>query len=221
MATFFDLGPPDRKTGNARRDPNTAAAAAAIESAASRDADKDPSPFAQRLIREAERGGFGQAGPQFALGDGGVWIRFAVGELFPDAARIFGPAHVPELVSDAAKPVRGPGDTAKALAKRRRGMTGDGRLRPAIDELKPHAPRHEAAKEAACCFESSRSRMDCPALPRRRPSGRLGPGRVDLPEPCLRAAQEVRDVPEFRGRQQDPRPTQCRRIQRLRRLSRI
>ena len=72
------------------------------------------------------------------------------------------PCRVPERVSDVAKAVRGPGDMAKALAKRWRGMTGDGRLQPAIDELKSHAPRREKAKEAAGCFESSRSRMDCP-----------------------------------------------------------
>ena len=162
MATFFDLGPPDKKTGNAQRDPKTAAAAAAIESAASRDADKDPSPFAQRLLREAERSGFGRAGPQFALGDGGAWIWNTVGELFPDAVQILDPAHVLERVSDAAKAIRGRGDMAKALAKRWRGMTGDGRLQPAIDELKSHAPRHEKAKEAAVCFESNRSRMDYP-----------------------------------------------------------
>ena len=38
VATFFDLGPPDRKTGHSQRDLDTVTVTAAIESAASRDA---------------------------------------------------------------------------------------------------------------------------------------------------------------------------------------
>ncbi|MCY4188745.1 MAG: hypothetical protein OXD30_09705 [Bryobacterales bacterium] len=48
--------------GRPVRNPGSASYSAAIESAASRDTDADPSPFAQRMRREAER--------RVILGDG-------------------------------------------------------------------------------------------------------------------------------------------------------
>ncbi|MDE0303591.1 MAG: hypothetical protein OXI87_01715 [Albidovulum sp.] len=121
-------------------------------------AGKQPSPFAQRLAREAERRGYGRSDVQFALGDGGAWIWNTVGELFPDAIQILDLYRVLERISDAAK----------ALAKRWRGMIKSGRLQPVVDELKSHAPRHGMAGEAAACFENNRARMD---YPRRRSAG--------------------------------------------------
>ena len=176
-AAFFNLGPPDKKTGNAQRDPGSAAAAAAIESAAARDADKEPSPFAQRLAREAERRGYGRSGPQFALGDGGAWIWNTVGELFPGAIQILDLYHVLERLSDVAKAVHGRGEMAEALAKRWRGMAEPGRLQPVVNELKSHAPRHAIAGETATYFENNRSRMD---YPRYRAAGLpVGSGAVE------------------------------------------
>ena len=61
-AVFFNPGEPDPETGNARRDPGSVTVTAAIETAACRDTDKALSPFAMRLICEAERRGCGRSG---------------------------------------------------------------------------------------------------------------------------------------------------------------
>ena len=49
------------KTGIPMRDPDSVSYTAAIETAASRDTDREPSPFAQRVCREAERRRFAAA----------------------------------------------------------------------------------------------------------------------------------------------------------------
>ena len=58
---------------------------AAIESAL--DTDKELSPFAQRVDREAPRRGFHDAERRVILGDGALWIWNIASELFPDADR--------------------------------------------------------------------------------------------------------------------------------------
>ena len=62
------------KTGRPMRDPGSVSYSGAIESAASRDTDPNPSPFARRVRREAERRGFPQAQRRVVLGDGAAWI---------------------------------------------------------------------------------------------------------------------------------------------------
>jgi len=56
------------------RDAGSVTYSAAIESAASRDTDDDPSAFAARAMREATRRGFDRAPRQAVLGDGAPWI---------------------------------------------------------------------------------------------------------------------------------------------------
>ena len=57
------------KTGIPMRDPDSVSYTAAIETAASRDTDREPSPFAQRVCREAERRRFAAADRRVILGD--------------------------------------------------------------------------------------------------------------------------------------------------------
>ena len=61
---------------------------AAVESAASRDTDLEPSEFARRVRREAERRGFTLAKHQVILGDGAAWIWRMAQEDYPDALQI-------------------------------------------------------------------------------------------------------------------------------------
>ena len=70
------------------RDPGSVTYSAAIETAASRDADTGPSPFARRVIREAERRGFNKAPRRVVLGDGAAWIWNLADEYFPGAIQI-------------------------------------------------------------------------------------------------------------------------------------
>ena len=76
------------KTGIAMRDPDSVSYTAAIETAASRDTDREPSPFAQRVCREAERRRFADADRRVILGDGAPWIWALADECFPDAIQI-------------------------------------------------------------------------------------------------------------------------------------
>ena len=71
------------KTGIAMRDPDSVSYTAAIETAASRDTDREPSPFAQRVCREAERRRFADAERRVILGDGAPWIWALADECFP------------------------------------------------------------------------------------------------------------------------------------------
>ena len=70
------------------RDPDSVSYTAAIETAASRDTDREPSPFAQRVCREAERRRFADADRRVILGDGAPWIWALADECFPDAIQI-------------------------------------------------------------------------------------------------------------------------------------
>ena len=63
------------KDGLPVRDPGSVSYSAAVESAASRDTDRLPSPLAQRAHREARRRGFDTAPRRVVLGDGAEWIR--------------------------------------------------------------------------------------------------------------------------------------------------
>ena len=76
------------KTGIPMRDPDSISYTAAIETAASRDTDREPSPFAQRVCREAERRRFADADRRVILGDGAPWIWALADECFPDAIQI-------------------------------------------------------------------------------------------------------------------------------------
>ena len=62
------------KAGRPSRDPGSVSYSAAVESAASRDTDPQPSAFAQRAYREAIRRGFDTADRQVVIGDGAAWI---------------------------------------------------------------------------------------------------------------------------------------------------
>ena len=74
--------------GRPVRDPGSVSYSATIESAASRDTDPDPSAFAQRMRREAERRGFPLARRRVILGDGASWIWRIATEDYPGAIQI-------------------------------------------------------------------------------------------------------------------------------------
>lgn len=63
-----------KKDGRPERDAGSVSYSAAIESAASRDTDPEPSAFAQRARREARRRGFDRARRRVVVGDGARWI---------------------------------------------------------------------------------------------------------------------------------------------------
>lgn len=139
------------KEGIPVRDPGSVSYSAAIESAASRDTDKELSEFAQRVEREARRRGFDQATRHVVLGDGALWIWNLTGELFPGAIQIVDLYHAKQHVSDVAKAIYGAGsDLAEQWAKLRRDEFDDGKIESLLAALRVHT---EAHKEARKCFD--------------------------------------------------------------------
>ena len=85
------------------RDPGSVTYTAAIESAASLDTDPDPSEFARRMRREAERRGFTLAPRRVILGDGASWIWRVASEDYPGAIQIVDLWHSKEKLWGVAK----------------------------------------------------------------------------------------------------------------------
>ena len=137
---------------------------AAIDSAASRDVDPEPSAFAARLEREAKRAGFAAARVKVVLGDGAKWIWNVVSELFPGATEIVDLWHAMEHVWAVGRAVFGAETAAcEAWSKKVCAALSEGRLDDVLAALR----RHEANDEARRCIgyvENNRARMRYPAF---------------------------------------------------------
>ncbi len=164
--------------GAPTRDPDSATHNAAIETAACRDADAEPPPFARRVLREARRRGFESAERQAVLGDGAAWIWNLADEHFPRAIQIVDVFHAKEHLFETAKAIHGPGsDLAQAWGRRRRRELDEGRLDDLIAALAAHAPTCEAARRDVGYFSRNRQRMRYPEF---RAAGlRIGSGVVE------------------------------------------
>ena len=151
------------KDGSPVRDPGSSTWNAAIESIATRDTDKEPAPFAQRILREAERRGFNGASRQVVIGDGAAWIWRFSDEYFPGAIEIVDVFHAKGHIFDVAKAVYGPGtDMAAQWARKQCEDLDEGRIDDVIAALKSHAERHEEARKNVEYFSNNRTRMDYP-----------------------------------------------------------
>lgn len=151
------------KNGAPVRDPGSVSYSAAIESAASRDTDKDISPFAQRVEREARRRGFERARRRVVLGDGALWIWNLADELFPGAIQIVDLYHAKGNLWDAAKAIYGPGtDLALHWGKQRRDDLDQGHIDAILEALSVHAPGNDEARKSFDYFERNRTRMRYP-----------------------------------------------------------
>ncbi len=109
VAVFHTAERRNPKTGLPERDAGSARRTAAIDSAASRDVDAEPSAFARRLWRAAERFGFAAAKRQVVVADGAKWIWNAAAELFPNAVRVVDIRHARERLREVGRAVYGAG----------------------------------------------------------------------------------------------------------------
>ena len=91
--------------GRPVRDPGSVTYGAAIETIASRETDPDPSPFAGRALREAERRCFDEAPRRAVLGDGALWIWNWADEYAPGAIQIVDIFHAKGHLFDVAKAI--------------------------------------------------------------------------------------------------------------------
>ena len=153
------------KTGIPMRDPDSVSYTAAIETAASRDTDREPSPFAQRVCREAERRRFADADRRVILGDGAPWIWALADECFPDAIQIVDIFHAKSHLWDVAKAIYTPGsDLAAQWAKQRRDELDAGRISAIVAALAHHAPTCDEARKCIDYLIRNRKRMRYPAF---------------------------------------------------------
>ena len=148
------------KTGRPRRDPVSASYSAAIESAASRDTDPEPSAFARRVRREAERRGFPQAQRRVVLGDGAAWIWRIAAEDYPGAIQIVDLFHVKEHLHEVSKALwPDDPDRARLWADVRCDELDDGCLADVLAVLRSLASDCNKAAGCADYIEHNRERM--------------------------------------------------------------
>lgn len=149
--------------GLPQRDPGSVSYSAAIESAASCDTDKQLSPFAQRVEREARRRGFDRAPRRVVLGDGAPWIWNLADEILPGALQIVDLFHAKGHLWDVAKAIYGAGtDLAEQWAKARRDELDEGKIDDLLDALRHHAATHDEARKCLDYIQRNRDRMRYP-----------------------------------------------------------
>ncbi len=145
------------QTGRPMRDPGSVSYCAAIESAASRDTDRHPSAFAQRVRREAERRGFPQAGRRVVLGDGALWIWSLCQEQFPGAVQIVDLFHAKEHLWTVSRQLHAGHDARiKAWADERCDELEGGRFEAVLAALRSAS----ACEEASKCVEYMQRNRD-------------------------------------------------------------
>jgi hypothetical protein len=141
------------------RDEGSVTYSAAIESAASRDTDKDLSEFAKRVSREAARRRFEQTSRRAVLGDGAPWIWNIANELFPGAIQIVDRFHVDEHLSVVGKAIYEPGtDMQKHWTHERCSELKAGKIDEVLTALSAH-PSIKEARECAKYIRTNRRRM--------------------------------------------------------------
>ena len=142
------------------RDEGSVSYSAAIERASVPDIAKEPSPFAQRVWREAQRRRFTQAVRRVTLGDGAPWIWNLVAELFPGAIQIVDRFHAKQHLSELSKALYGPTHPrASQWAKRRHVELASGKFRALLAPLRRQMPRSEEARRCLHYFQTNRERM--------------------------------------------------------------
>jgi len=146
--------------GTPMRDEGSVTYSAAIESAAQRDVDKQPSAFAARVEREAKRRGFDRAGRQVVLGDGAPWIWNMADEYFPDAVQVVDLFHAKQHLSDVGKAIYGPtSELARQWGRQRHDELDEGRLDALLQALRTHTATHDEARKCVDYIERNRGRM--------------------------------------------------------------
>ena len=148
------------KEGTPVRDPGSVSYSAAVESAATRDVDEQPSDFAQRVDREVRRRGFDQAVRRVVLGDGAVWIWNLAGECFPGAIQIVDRFHAKQHLCDVAKAIWGAAsELGKQWAKQRHDELDASDVDAVLRALRVHAGANDEARKCVDYVERNRSRM--------------------------------------------------------------
>ena len=119
----------------------------------------EPSAFARRLWRAAERFGFAAAKRQVVVADGAKWIWNAAAELFPNAVRIVDIRHARERLWEVGRAVHGAGtELCRAWSEKVCAALSEGRVDDVLRELRRHAG-DKTADQCVGYFENNRGRM--------------------------------------------------------------
>lgn len=149
--------------GTPMRDVGSVTYSAAIESAAQRDVDEQPSAFAARVEREAKRRGFDRASRCVVLGDGATWIWNIAEEHFPHAVQIVDRFHAKQHLSDVAKAVYGASsELATAWACQCHDALDAGDIDTLLAAVAVHAVQCDEARKCVDYLQSNRHRMRYP-----------------------------------------------------------
>ncbi|MBL8228205.1 MAG: ISKra4 family transposase [Bryobacterales bacterium] len=144
-------------------DPGSVSYSAAIESAATRDTDEHRSEFAERVLREATRRRFAEAGKTAVVADLAVWIWNIAQELYPRAEQIGDRYHVKERLSTVGKDVFSAGSQqAKEWIKARWDELDAGSLDDLQAVIETHAADSEEARKCLGYLVNNRDRMRYP-----------------------------------------------------------
>ena len=200
------------------RDPGAVSYTAAIESAARRDTHPDPSEFARRMRREAERRGFPLARRRVSLGAGASWIWRSASEDYPGAIQIVDRWPAKEQLWELAK-VLCAHDKAlvEPWADARCADLEQGRIDGLRATLRAHADTCQQAAKCANYIDEEPQPHARPGVPRPGPVRGLRRGGVRLPHGG-RTPQALGDVLDCQRCQRHPRPTQLRSQRHLRGL---
>ncbi len=151
--------------GKPIRDEGSVTYSAAIESAAQKDTDEEPSEFAKRVNREAKRRSFDKAERCVVLGDGAPWIWNLTGEFFPNAIQIVDLYHAKEHLSIVGKSIYGVGtELGNQWAKQRHEELDNGNFDSLLSAIVPHTPKNEDARKCFDYFTKNRDRMNYPSF---------------------------------------------------------
>lgn len=151
------------KEGKPRCDPGSISYSAAVESAATRDTDKQRSEFAERVLREATRRRFAEASKTTVVADLAVWIWNIAQELYPHAEQIGDRYHVKERLSTVGKDLFGAGSKpAKAWTQARWDELDAGSLDDLQAALQTHTGDSEEARKCLGYIVNNRGRMRYP-----------------------------------------------------------
>ena len=149
--------------GRPQRDTGSVSYSGAIESAATRDTDLEPSEFAARVVREATRRSFDQAPRRVMMGDCAVWIWNLANEQFPGAIQIVDRCHAKQKLNAVAKAIYGPtSELGNAWAQARKDELDAGDVDAIVRALGLHATPHEEARQGRDYVERNRARLNYP-----------------------------------------------------------
>jgi hypothetical protein len=145
------------------RDVGSVTYSAAIESAATPDTAEQPSAFASRVAREADRRRYSDAKRRVFIGDGAPWIWNIAQESHPGAIQIVDRFHVKETLHRTAQSIFGSAtEQGKQWATSRCSELDDGKLQAIVHELRPHAAASHAAAKCILYIYHNRHRMRYP-----------------------------------------------------------